>query len=152
MASEMNSVSENLKVALINDFKDFYRRPSIAELENIDRIYTQDVEFRDPVHTINGRLALKTYLRGLYAGAREMGFTYLEEQIGENTASITWNMRFSHKRLNKGHPIDVKGVTLVRFTDRVYYHEDYYDLGAMLYQHVPVLGGLIRWINKRLAA
>lgn len=152
MASEMSSVSENLRTALIGDFKDFYRHPDIAGLEGIDRIYTQDVEFHDPVHTINGRLALKNYLRGMYEGAREMSFNYLEEQISEHTATITWVMRFSHRSLNGGKPIDVKGVTVIHFTDRIYYHEDFYDLGAMLYRHIPVLGALIRFINKRLSA
>ena len=119
MASEMNSVSANLRAALINDFKDFYRRPDIAGLEGIDRIYTQDVEFRDPVHTINGRLALKNYLRSMYEGARDMSFSYLDEQVSENTATVTWVMRFRHGSLNRGKAIDVKGVTLIHFTDRV---------------------------------
>lgn len=152
MASEMNSVSANLRAALINDFKDFYRRPHLPGLESIDRIYTQDVEFRDPVHTINGRLALKNYQRNLYESAREVSFSYLDEQVSEHTATITWVMRFRHHKLKRGKPIDVKGMTLIHFTDRVYYHEDFYDLGAMLYQHVPVLGWLIRHINRRLAA
>jgi len=152
MASEMSSVSANLRMALINDFKDFYRSPGIAGLEDIDRIYTQDVEFHDPVHTVNGRLALKNYLRGQYQSARGMSFTYQDEQISDHKATITWVMRFSHGRLNKGKPIDVKGMTLIHFTDRVYYHEDFYDLGAMLYRHIPVLGSLVRFINRRLAA
>lgn len=152
MASEMNSVSANLRAALINDFKDFYRRPDLPGLESIDRIYTQDVEFRDPVHTINGRLALKNYQRSLYESASEVSFSYLDEQVSEHTATITWVMRFRHRKLKRGKPIDVKGMTLIHFTDRVYYHEDFYDLGAMLYQHVPVLGWLVRYINRRLAA
>jgi len=152
MASEMSSVSANLRTALISDFKDFFRRPGIAGLEEIDKIYTQDVEFVDPVHAVYGRLALKNYLRGLYEDTREMSFEYLDEQIGDNSASISWRMHFRHRRIKGGKPLELKGVTLIRFTDRVYYHEDFYDLGAMLYQHLPVLGFFIRLINKRLAA
>ena len=152
MASETNFVNDSRRAALISDFKDFYRRPDIAGLEDIDRIYTQDVEFRDPIHTINGRLALKTYLRGMYEGAREMSFTYLDEHVSDHTATITWVMRFSHGSLKGGKPIDVRGVTLIHFTDRIFCHEDFYDLGAMLYSHIPVLGSLIRYINRRLSA
>ncbi|MDP3518025.1 MAG: nuclear transport factor 2 family protein [Pseudohongiella sp.] len=152
MATEMNSVSENLRTALLNDFKDFYRNPGIASLENIQRVYTQDVEFRDPAHALHGRLAVKNYLRSLYASTKYMKFDYLEEQIGEHTATIVWQMTFSHTSLNGGNPVEVRGVTLIRFTDRVYYHEDFFDLGAMLYQHVPVLGSVIRYINNRLSA
>ncbi|MDO8909494.1 MAG: nuclear transport factor 2 family protein [Pseudohongiella sp.] len=151
MATDMNSVSENLRAALLNDFKEFYRHPGVAALDNIDRIYTQDVEFRDPVHAIHGRLGVKNYLRSLYASSSGMSFTYLDEQIANHTATIVWNMTFSHKKLKGGKPIEIRGVTLIRFTDRIYYHEDFFDLGAMLYQHVPVLGWLIRYINNRLS-
>lgn len=152
MASEMNSVSANLRTALIRDLKDFYRDPKATDLDRIDRLYTQDVEFHDPVHSIHGRLALKNYLKTLYTDNPDIKFTYLDDQIGENSATITWRMRFSHRRLNGGRAVELKGVTLIRFTDRIYFHEDYYDLGAMLYQHVPVLGWVIRFINRRLSA
>jgi hypothetical protein len=152
MASEMNSVSANLRSSLIKDLKDFYRDPRVANLDGIDRLYTQDVEFHDPVHSIHGRLALKNYLKTLYTDNPDIQFTYLDDLISENSATITWQMRFSHKRLNKGRAIDLKGVTLIRFTDRIYFHEDYYDLGAMLYQHIPVIGFLIRLVNRRLSA
>lgn len=152
MASEMNSVSANLRTALIRDLKDFYRDPKAIDLDRIDRLYTQDVEFHDPVHSIHGRLALKNYLKTLYADNPDIRFTYLDDQIGENSATITWRMRFRHRRLNGGRAVELKGVTLIRFTDRIYFHEDYYDLGAMLYQHIPVLGWMIRFINRRLSA
>jgi hypothetical protein len=110
------------------------------------------VEFRDPAHALHGRLAVKNYLRSLYASTKYIKFDYLEEQIGEHTATIVWQMTFSHTSLNSGNPVEVRGVTLIRFTDRIYYHEDFFDLGAMLYQHVPVLGSVIRYINNRLSA
>ena len=28
---------------------------------------------------------------------------------------------------------------------------DYFDAGALLYQHVPLLGAAIRWLQRRLA-
>lgn len=152
MATEMNSVSENLRSALIRDFKSFFLQPDLAGLDSIDRVYTQDVEFHDPAHSIYGRLALKTYLRGLYESTKDIRFEYQDEQISENSATIVWYMHFSHPRLQGGKPLKVRGITLIRFTDRVYYHEDFYDLGAMLYQHIPVLGGAVRFINKRLAS
>jgi len=152
MASEMNSVSNTLHAALINDFKSFFRKPDLAGLDTLERIYTQDVEFHDPLHALHGRLAVKNYLRGLYAGTPDIRFNYLEEQIGENSATIVWNMGFCHPRLSGGKPLQLRGVTLIRFTEKIYYQEDFYDLGAMLYQHIPVLGTAVRFVNNRLTA
>jgi hypothetical protein len=33
----------------------------------------------------------------------------------------------------------------------VYLHRDYFDAGALLYEHLPVLGTLIGWLKRRLA-
>lgn len=152
MATNMTSISDSLRTALLNDFKAFYRQPAVATLDNIDRIYTQDIEFRDPVHVIHGRLGVKNYLRSLYASTSDMRFEYLEEQVGANSATIVWQMNFSHPKLKGGKPVEVRGITMIRFTDKIYYHEDFFDLGAMLYQHVPVLGSLVRYVNQRLSA
>ena len=77
-------------------------------------------------------------------------FEYTDELSGENWATISWLMHFRHPSLGGGKLISVRGITQIRFTDRVYYHEDFYDHGAMIYQHVPMLGGIIRFINQRI--
>lgn len=35
---------------------------------------------------------------------------------------------------------------------RITHHEDFYDMGAMIYQHVPVLGWAVKKINSRLVS
>ncbi|MDP1932826.1 MAG: nuclear transport factor 2 family protein [Gammaproteobacteria bacterium] len=148
--NDSSQVADNRRKALLQDFKSFYQEGSMASLERIDRIYTQDIEFRDPLHTILGILALKGYMKNLYANSSGIGFEYTDEQSGENWATITWLMRFSNQALAGGKEVTVRGITQIRFTDRIYYHEDFYDLGAMIYQHLPVLGRIIRYINKRI--
>ena len=59
-------------------------------------------------------------------------------------------MKFSNPALAGGKMITLRGITQIRFTDRIYYQEDFYDLGAMLYQHIPVLGAIIRFVNSRV--
>lgn len=65
---------------------------------------------------------------------------------------VQWTMNYSHSAINKGKNITVQGATFVRFVEngKVIYHQDYFDLGSMLYQHVPVLGSIIKSINRRL--
>lgn len=135
---------------LLQDFKAFYQEGNNSNLERMDRIYTQDIEFRDPLHTILGILALKSYIKNLYANSTYVEFEYTDEQLDENSATIAWHMTFSHSALARGKVIKLRGITQIRFTDRIYYHEDFYDLGAMLYQHIPVLGAIVRFINRRV--
>lgn len=95
------TLAQNSKQLLLNSFRAFSQDSDELDLEQIDALYTQDVEFR-------------------------------------------------HPSLAGDKLISVRGITQIRLTDRIFYHEDFYDLGAMIYQHVPVLGRIIRFINQRI--
>lgn len=137
---------------LMRRLKAFYADFSAENLAQLDDIYTQDAEFRDPVHSLHGLLALKGYLRRMGTNLLAYRMRYLEEQVESDSAWFHWELDFSHRHLRKGQTITVRGMTRVRFTAKVYYHEDSYDLGALLYEHLPVLGSLIRALRRRMAA
>jgi len=62
-------------------------------------------------------------------------------------------MTYEHPRLKGGKPISLEGCSLLRWNldGKVERHRDYFDAGALLYQHVPLMGGAIRWLRRRLA-
>jgi hypothetical protein len=47
-------------------------------------------------------------------------------------------------------PVVVPGMTYLRFADRISYQRDHFDAGALVYEHVPLLGWLIRLLKRRL--
>ena len=131
--------------------KQFYEEFSSGTIAGLDDIYTQDVEFRDPVHTISGSLGMKNYLRGMAGNLRYYRIRYLDEILGENSAYLTWEMDYAHPSLQRGRVLTVRDMTRIQFTSKVFYHEDCYDMGALLYDHVPGLGAATRHLKKRLA-
>jgi len=136
---------------LVQQLKQFYEQFSAETIARLDDIYTQDVEFRDPVHTMHGCLAVKNYLRRMAANLTCYRIRYLDEIVGEHTAYLTWEMDYAHRRLRKGSIITVRGMTQVKFTSKIFYHEDSYDMGALLYDHLPGLGTATRHLKHRLA-
>ena len=50
-----------------------------------------------------------------------------------------------------GEVLDIKYVKYNIETKKLTYHEDIYDLGEMLYEHVPLMGTIIKWLKRRLA-
>ena len=121
-------------------------------------IYSDDVVFKDPVHTIRGRAKLAAFMHKVYEPVERCEFVFLDiwhaaagNGLGHESACIKWDMQLTHPRLNRGKQIVVRGMTEVHFSEQVYYHEDVYDMGAMIYQQVPVLGPTVNWINARLA-
>ena len=63
---------------------------------------------------------------------------------------VTWTMSLKHPRLNGGDPVIVPGSSLIRFREKVFYHRDYFDGGAMLYEQLPFIGMVIRAIKARV--
>jgi len=137
---------------VLQQLKAFYGEFSADRLDLLDSLYTADVEFRDPVHTLHGCLALRHYLRNMATSLHDYQMHYLDEVTSSNAVCLTWEMSYTHPRLKGGRPIVVRGMSHLKFTDKVYYHEDCYDLGALVYEHVPVLGFVTRALKHRMAS
>ncbi len=136
------------------------KRMSIAEFfnkatfENMDSIcrefYDDKVRFVDPLGEINGIEDLVKYYKNLYQNVISIRFDTKNNFEKSNEKVFVWQMHLKHKKVGDGVPIVLDGVSVFRYDgDKVIYHRDYFDLGAMIYEKVPVLGALVRWIKNR---
>ena len=73
---------------LIIQLKDFYAGFSSSTIALAENIYTQDVEFRDPVHTLHGVLALKGYFKRMAVSLQHYQIHYLDELVGDGLGRI----------------------------------------------------------------
>ncbi|TDO10491.1 MULTISPECIES: nuclear transport factor 2 family protein [Halomonas] len=115
-------------------------------------VYTEDVEFIDPLHHIRGREALKAYFATLYDNVTSCRFTFHETLRQHDTAFVTWTMHLVHPRLNGARQVDVEGCShlCIAQDGRVARHRDYFDVGALLYERLPLLGSAIRLVKRQL--
>ncbi|MGY4533799.1 hypothetical protein ACVW0Y_002932 [Pseudomonas sp. TE3786] len=121
-------------------------------LERLSELYSADVRFEDPLHEIHGLAALTRYFHELYANVQELHFQFYGfDQLYPGAGYLRWKMTYRHPRLNGGRQIEVDGCSHLLWRDKVYAHRDYFDAGALLYEHLPLLGRLIRWLKGRLA-
>ncbi len=134
---------------LIDKLKVFYRDIPTTPLDRIHHIYDKDIIFKDPVHEIRGIDAMHAYMLTMCANVSEGRFEFLDQQVGNGNAFIKWNMHFRHPKLGD-ELISVRGVSHLQFAERIYYHEDIYDMGEMIYDHIPLLGACTRWLKQRL--
>jgi hypothetical protein len=136
---------------LIDRFKQSYQDMTAMDLSRLDQLYTTNLQFKDPVHEVRGLVAMQDYMAAMISGVSECRFEFLDQIATDNTAYIKWNMYFRHPKLAAGKLLKVRGVSQINFAERIYYHEDFYDMGAMVYEHVPVIGGVTRRLKRRLA-
>lgn len=142
-------MSVNPNTPIVEIFKQFYQDLGHLRLDALPNVYDTQVVFKDPVHEVRGINALHAYMSDICKNVSAGRFEYLDQVIGENRAYIKWNMYFKHKALGNKQ-IVVRGVSQIEFGEKIYYHEDVYDMGQLLYEQVPVLGSITRFLKGRL--
>lgn len=118
-----------------------------------DDFYDPDVVFLDPVVEIRGRDRLKAYYAGLYEGVTSIHFDFSGGIENDKEIVVFWTMEFSTEGLRGGKPVSLEGASHIRFggpEGKAVYHRDYFDMGALVYENVPVLGSIVRYTKKRL--
>lgn len=138
---------------VIKRFKDFYMDIGDTEWAKIDQIYADDICFRDPIKTLRGRTKLYHYLvdhSSQFTGCR---FEYLDQVTLSGRAYIKWDMHFFRANSRAINPINIRGVSQLEFDERgIYFHENFYDAGTVIYENVPVVGSSIRWLKNKLVS
>ena len=121
-------------------------------LARLGELYSDDAVFRDPLHEVRGLANLRLYFAELYANVSELRFDFHGfDQVRPGEGYLRWTMSYRHPRLAAGQLIRVEGCSHLLWTDKVHHHRDFFDAGSLLYEHLPLLGQLIRWLKRRLA-
>lgn len=135
---------------IINELKNTYNQMDLKNIDQIRNIYTENIIFTDPFHQVEGLEALRCYFENMYQNLISINFDYGDEIISEDSAMLTWKMAYTHRSIKGGNVISLPGATHLKFNEKIYYHHDYFDTSAMLFEHIPVVGAAIKWIKKRV--
>ena len=140
----------NTSTPQVERFKSYFRILHESDLSQLRDLYSEQILFKDPVHEIRGLVELEDYFTSVCADLSDCRFEYLDEMVTDYAAYVKWMMHFKHPRLGN-RLISVRGVSHLKISDKIDYHEDFYDMGAMLYEQLPLIGNLTRWLRLRLA-
>lgn len=135
----------------IGSVVDIYQKLDKHNLHLLEEMYHPDVIFEDAAHRLEGRDALYEYFQALYTNVIRCDFVIHEQQQVGDSGFITWTMELLHPKLQNGTPVMVNGASHIKFSQgQVIYHRDYFDLGEMLYENLPLLGAVIKTVKQRL--
>tara|TARA_B100000780_G_scaffold265762_1_gene221436 strand:- start:474 stop:899 length:426 start_codon:yes stop_codon:yes gene_type:complete len=131
----------------------YYQEFSQESIDRLGEIYHQDTVFEDPIgKKIEGLSQLKNHFSKMMSNVTYCRFDITNVVVDESQGFISWSMMFAHPKLNNYQEITVIGVSHIKFTDRITYQRDYFDLGNMFYEQVPILKKVIKMLKKRLLA
>lgn len=134
--------------------RNLYLRFDKKILGTLVDVYSEDIQFRDPLNAVNGLPELTQYFGEVMGNFVECRFEFHHsmEMPERGEAMLFWTMHYRHKKLARGKALELTGNSHLLYKDKVYYHRDYYDAGSMVYEHLPLMGFTIRRIKKRIGA
>ncbi len=150
--SKVTETTEPEQPQIIDDFVNMYQRLNKDTLHLLKQVYSDDIVFQDPLHTVKGMSALTDYFANLYANVDSINFDIQQICATSEQASVFWKMTYSHSKLNRANPIQVDGMSHLIFSDKITSHRDYFDLGQMLYEQIPVLGKVISMVKAKASS
>ncbi|WP_372881265.1 nuclear transport factor 2 family protein [Psychromonas sp.] len=137
---------------LIDKFCRLYESLDKHNLDQLGLLYSDDINFIDALHNLNGLDQLSHYFANLYANLLYCHFSIEQVIEDQGQASVIWIMEYAHPKINKANAIVVNGCSHLKYDEKIYYHRDFLDMGQMLYEHLPLLGGVIRTVKKRVVS
>ena len=123
-----------------------------ASLPQLAALYAPDARFKDPFNEVQGPAAISTVFEHMFRTLDAPRFVVTTQIVQGPQAMLTWDFRFNFK--GELRTRTVRGATHLHFDDqgRVRLHRDYWDAAEELYEQLPVLGALMRWVKRRVQA
>ena len=130
---------------------DFFERLSPAALERLADFYTEDARFKDPFNEVQGGPAIRAVFEHMYASLHEPRFVVTQQVVDGAQGFLVWEFRFRFQRWDQQTEQVVRGGSHLRLAadGRIAEHRDYWDAAEELYEKLPLLGGLMRWLKRR---
>ena len=120
------------------------------DLARLTEVYTPDASFKDPFNDVQGTDAIRRVFEHMFQALHEPHFVVRERIVQGNQCFLSWDFLFRMKRF-KADEQCIRGAShLVLAADgRIQLHRDYWDAAEELYEKLPVLGALMRWLKKQ---
>jgi len=129
---------------------DFFQSISVDSAQTLSLIYTEDVWFKDPFNEVEGIEQVSHIFTHMFEQVDTPRFVVTHSVLQDDQAFLTWDFLFRMRRFSDEEQC-IRGATHVRFTSDglVAYHRDYWDAAEELYEKLPVVGSLMRWLKTR---
>ena len=129
----------------------FFEQLQPQDLQRLPGIYAPEARFKDPFNDVQGLAEIERIFAHMFESLDAPHFIVTERIVQGQQCFLIWDFRFRFRRFDTQNWQTVRGGTHLVFNDEglVTLHRDYWDAAEELYEKLPVLGGVMRWLKKR---
>jgi len=129
----------------------FFEQLQPQDLQRLPEIYAPEARFKDPFNEVRGLAEIERIFAHMFDSLDSPHFIVTERVAQGPQCFLVWDFRFRFKRFDTRTWQTVRGGTHVVFNEAglVSLHRDYWDAAEELYEKLPVVGSLMRWLKRR---
>lgn len=145
------TIDHSQHVAQIVQFFEALTPHSVAQLS---QFYAPQARFTDPFNDVTGVPAISRIFTHMFVSLQQPRFVVKERVLQGAQCFLTWEFRFYFKGYRAGQEQVILGAShlVLASSGQITLHRDYWDTAQELYEKLPVVGSLMRWLKRRLSA
>jgi ketosteroid isomerase-like protein len=157
MSTHTPAPSNDSPEAALQRVVDFFEHLQAADVSRIADIYTTDAHFKDPFNEVQGVAAIAQIFAHMFETLDAPSFV-ITQQVREGTQCfVTWDFLFAMRPFGADKTQTIRGASHLVLRQengvwRVALHRDYWDAAEELYEKLPLVGSLMRWLKRRANA
>jgi hypothetical protein len=146
----MNSETPDCSAAA-SQLAQFFETLGPQSVTELGRFYAANARFKDPFNDVVGVPAIAQIFAHMFHRLEQPRFVVTEQIVQGRQCFMCWEFHFGMKSLQGGKPQLILGASHLVFSEQglVTLHRDYWDAAEELYEKLPVLGSLMRWLKSR---
>ncbi|HEX4842717.1 MAG TPA: nuclear transport factor 2 family protein [Limnobacter sp.] len=132
---------------------DFYEHLTPDSVKDLPRHYDAKAYFKDPFNEVNAVEDITRIFAEMFQQVDNPRFVVHTAFESGQQVFMAWHFLFEMKRFKAGQTQVCRGSShlVLNQSGLVQSHRDYWDTAEELYEKIPVLGGLMRWLKKQAA-
>jgi steroid Delta-isomerase len=127
----------------------YFENLSVDDVRRMSSFYTDDAYFKDPFNEVTGVQAITKIFDHMFIKVTAPRFVIVSVIEGDNEAFLSWDFFLTFK--GETAPRKIHGATHLKFAidGRIASHRDYWDAAEELYEKLPVIGSIMRFLKKQ---
>jgi ketosteroid isomerase-like protein len=132
---------------------EFFESLRVEDLARLGELYAHDAFFKDPFNEVRGLAPIEAIFAHMFRSLDGPRFVVHDAVVQGDQCFLSWDFVFRLRR-SGGEALTVRGASHLRFGSdgRITSHRDYWDAAEELYEKLPLLGALMRWLKRRVNA
>jgi len=141
--------------AALGRFQDFFENMTPEQVRrSVEQVYAREAWLYDTLVLHHGIKEIKPYFIKTAERAAGVRVEVLDILRSGHDFYLKWSMDIDWSSFKKGKTTRSYGMSHLRFNDtgQVIMHYDFWDSTNGFFEHLPLIGSVIRWIKRKVAA